>query len=187
MPAFNSSSNLQRLLDAPMRPGRLAWIGLRAERRGPIEAVDAAKVSPEDGLLGDRYGGRIGGKRQVTIIAREDLDAVATFLGRGEPSLPPDLVRRNLVTEGLNLQALKGRHLLIGHDPAMAALLEVTGECHPCSRMEEVLGTGGYNALRGRGGLTARVLRAGTIRLGDPVAGVLPDDRAAQQRSENRS
>jgi MOSC domain-containing protein YiiM len=170
MPAFNPSSNLQRLLDAPMRPGRLSWIGVRIERCGPIEALETAQVTPEGGLIGDRYGGRSGGKRQVTLIAREDLDAVAAFLGRDEPTLPPDLVRRNLVTEGLNLQALKGRRLLVGPDPATAALLEVTGECHPCSRMEEVLGTGGYNALRGRGGLTARVLRAGTIQLGDPVA-----------------
>lgn len=187
MPAFNPSSNLQHLLDAPLRPGRLAWIGLRLERRGPIEAVESAEVSPEDGLIGDRYGGRSGGKRQVTLIAREDLAAVAAFLGRDDPFLPPGLVRRNLVTEGLNLQALKGRHLLIGQDPATAALLEVTGECHPCSRMEEVLGIGGYNALRGRGGLTARVLRAGTIRRGDPVAGVLPGAASAQQRSEKRS
>lgn len=175
MPAFNPSSNLQRLLDAPMRPGRLAWIGLRTERRGPIETVETAQLSPEGGLLGDRYGGHSGGKRQVTLIAREDLDAVAAFLGRDEPSLPPELVRRNLVIEGLKLQALKGRRLLIGPDPETAALLEVTGECHPCSRMEEVLGTGGYNALRGRGGLTARVLRPGRVRLGDVVV-VWPAD-----------
>lgn len=76
-PAFNASSNLQRLLDAHMRPGRLAWIGLRRARRGPIDAADTARLSPEDGLSGDRYGGRSGGKRQVTLIAREDLDAVA--------------------------------------------------------------------------------------------------------------
>ncbi len=170
MPAFNPSSDLQRLLDAPTRPGRLAWIGLRAARRSPVEVVDLAEVTPERGLIGDRYGGRSGGKRQVTLIAREDLDAVAAFLGYDGPSLPPELVRRNLVTEGLNLQALKGRRLLIGADPATSAVLEVTGECHPCSRMEEVLGVGGYNALRGRGGLTARVLQAGTIRRGDPVA-----------------
>ena len=168
-PAFNPSSGLQRLLDAPMRPGRLAWIGLRTARRGPIEVVEAARLTCEDGLHGDRYGGRSGGKRQVTLIAREDLDAVGAFLGR-DCSLPPDLVRRNLVTEGLNLIALKGRCLAIGSDPATAAILEVTGECHPCSRMEVVLGSGGYNALRGRGGITARVLRSGAIRCGDPIA-----------------
>ena len=169
MPAFNPSSNLQRLLDAPTRPGRLAWIGLRTERRGTIDVVETAALSPEAGLLGDRYGGRAGGKRQVTLIAREDLAAVARFLGRTEAELPPELVRRNLVIAGLNLQALKGRHLAIGNDPATTVVLEVTGECHPCSRMEEVLGSGGYNALRGRGGLTARVVRAGTVRLGEPV------------------
>lgn len=167
-PAFNPSSGLQRLLDAPMRPGRLAWIGLRVARRGAIDPVETAEVSPERGLHGDRYGGRSGGQRQVTLIAREDLDAVAAFLGR-DASLPPDLVRRNLVTVGLNLNALKGRRLAVGRDPSTAAVLEVTGECHPCSRMEEVLGPGGYNALRGRGGLTARVLRPGEIRLGDLV------------------
>lgn len=169
-PTFNPSSGLQRLLDAPVRPGRLAWIGLRTERRGPVEIVETARVSPEQGLVGDRYGGRSGGKRQVTLIAREDIDAVAAFLGH--PDLSPLDLRRNLMIEGLNLLALKGRHLALGADPATAAILEITGECHPCSRMEEILGPGGYNALRGRGGLTARVVRAGDVRLGDTVARV---------------
>jgi MOSC domain-containing protein YiiM len=167
MPSLNPSSNLQALFDAPMRPGRLAWIGLRTERRGGIEVVQQVRLSPEQGLVGDRYGGRptsdgLGGKRQVTLIAAEDLAAVAGFLGR--EAVAPDLVRRNLVTEGLNLTALKGRNLVVGD-----AVLEITGECHPCSRMEEALGPGGYNALRGRGGLTARVIRAGEARVGDGV------------------
>lgn len=87
------------------------------------------------------------------------------------------------MTTGLNLNAMKGGYLRIGPDEATAAILEVTGECNPCSRLEEVLGPGGYNALRGRGGLTARVLRAGVIRVGDaitlgdiPAAGPSPSD-----------
>lgn len=159
---LNPSSDLQRLLDAPVRPGRLIWIGLRTVRRGPVDEPASARLSPEAGLIGDRNGGRAGGKRQVTLIAQEDLAAAAGFLGL--PAVSPLRLRRNLLTEGVNLLALKGRFVGVGE-----AVLEITGECHPCSRMEEELGPGGYNALRGRGGLTARVVRAGVIRLGDPV------------------
>lgn len=166
--SFNPSSGLQRLLDAPVRPGRLVWIGVRLARRGPMDSHDAATFSPEAGLIGDRYGGRSGGKRQVTLISQESLTAVAAFLGLREP-IAPELVRRNLVIAGMNLLALKGRFIGLcgGADPEV--VLEVTGECHPCSRMEELLGPGGYNALRGHGGLTARVVRGGSVVLDSPV------------------
>jgi MOSC domain-containing protein YiiM len=153
---------IQRLLDVSMRPGRLAWIGLRSERRGPVIEVERAQITREEGLVGDRFAGGPGATRQVTLIAQEDITAIAAFLGRSE--LSPALLRRNLVTVGVNLLALKNRRLRIG-----PAVLEITGECHPCSRLEEALGEGGYNAVRGRGGLTARVIEAGEVRVGDAV------------------
>jgi MOSC domain-containing protein YiiM len=153
---------MARLLDAPMTPGRLEWIGLRPARRAPVLAMEAAMLAPGQGLEGDRWKGAATGGRQVTLIAAEHLAAVGGFLGGGP--LPPEALRRNLVISGVNLLALKGRRFRLG-----AALLECSGECHPCSRMEEILGPGGYNAVRGHGGITARVIEGGAIRLGDAL------------------
>jgi MOSC domain-containing protein YiiM len=151
-----------------MRPGRLAWIGVRPERRAPMRALTEAELVAGHGVGGDRYS-RKDGERQVTLIAAESLAAIASFLGRD--AIDPALVRRNLVVQGVNLLALKGRRFRVG-----AAVLETTGECHPCSRREEALGVGGYNAMRGLGGLTARVIAGGVVRLGDAVAAL--DDEA---------
>ena len=158
---LNTDSPLAKLLDAPIRPGRLAWIGLRPERRASMAVVDVAELETGGGLIGDRYSRR-DGARQVTLIQAESLAAIASHLGR--PRVDPADVRRNLVVEGINLMALKGRAFRVG-----AAVLELTGECHPCSRMEAILGVGGYNAMRGLGGMTARVLGDGRIAIGDAV------------------
>lgn len=156
------TSSLARLTEAPVRPGALEWIGARSQRRAPMQDAPAAELIAGRGLVGDRYG-NVGGARQVTLISAESLAAIASHLGRD--AVLAHEVRRNLVVRGLNLVALKGRRFRVG-----AALLEATGDCHPCSRMEEELGVGGYNAMRGLGGITARVIEGATIRVGDQVA-----------------
>ena len=161
--SFAPDSPLGRLLAAPMRSGLLEWIGLRPARRAAMLTPETALLVAAEGIVGDRYSSSHDGPRQVTLIAAEDLAGIAAFLGR--PSLAPELLRRNLVTAGINLAALKGQRFRIG-----AATLEASGECAPCSRMEEVLGPGGYNAVRGHGGITARVIEGGKVQIGDAVA-----------------
>ena len=154
-------SALADLLATLPQTGRVAWIGVRPVRRAGVTAVDAVEAVAGLGLAGDHYAH--DGKRQVTLIQAEHLAAVAAFVGR-PAALDPALLRRNIVVAGLNLLALKGRQFRLG-----SALLEWTGPCEPCSRMEEALGPGGYNAMRGHGGITARIVEGGLIRVGDAV------------------
>lgn len=156
---------IKSLVSVKPAAGELTWIGIRPGREETVQSVDAVEVSLENGLAGDHYQGRAQGERQVTLIQAEHLDAVASFLGK--EAIGPEQVRRNLVVRGLNLYALRNRRIRIGE-----VVVEGTGLCHPCSRMEKVLGPGGYNAMRGHGGLTARVVEAGTIRTGDSVEAV---------------
>jgi MOSC domain-containing protein YiiM len=72
------------------------------------------------------------------------------------------LIRRNIVVEGINLNALKNKQFNIGE-----AILKMTGFCFPCSRMEENLGKGGFNAMRRHGGITYRVIQEGKIGMGN--------------------
>lgn len=124
-----------------------------------MTSVEAATASAAEGLVGDRYNGR-SGSRQVTLIQRELLAAIASHLGLER--IAPEQLRRNIVVEGINLAALKDHRFRLG-----TATLAWTGECHPCSRMEEAFGPGGYNAVRSHGGITARVIESGTIAVGD--------------------
>lgn len=153
---------LKTLLATLPQRGRVSWIGVRPERRAPVQVMEAVEAQPGQGLSGDRYRGGHSGKREVTLIQAEHLPAIASMLGLAE--VDPALLRRNIAVAGLNLLALKDRRFRIGE-----AELEMTGLCHPCSRMEEAFGAGGYNAVRGHGGITARILRGGVIRVGDPV------------------
>lgn len=159
---MNELSPLKVLLDTLPQVGQVEWISIRPARDEAAQILDEVEISLEKGLIGDRYGGRPGSPRQVTIIQKEHLDVVGACLHRG--SIDPALVRRNIVVSSINLLALKGKTFQIGD-----AVLEYTGLCHPCNKMERALGTGGYNAMRGHGGITARVIEGGMVRLNDSV------------------
>lgn len=151
-------SDLKTLISTYAQPGRVAWIGVRLERRGDVAPVAQAAITFE-GLQGDH--GRPG-KRAVTLIQAEHLPVIGSMLGQG--AIAPEILRRNLVVEGINLSALKGRQVQVG-----TAVLRFEAICAPCSRMEEALGKGGYSAVRGHGGWCASVIERGEIKLGDRV------------------
>ncbi|QHT67101.1 MOSC domain-containing protein [Rhodocytophaga rosea] len=162
MPEKIAGAKIGELLTKLPHPGIVTWIGIRSGRGMPVTAVEQVEVIQAKGLAGDHYKGMASSTRHVTLIQAEHLASMASFLGMSEVN--PALVRRNIVIKGLNLLALKDKQFFVG-----SALLEMTGLCHPCSRMEEVLGEGGYNAMRGHGGITARIIQGGTISIGDQV------------------
>ncbi|WP_041615792.1 MOSC domain-containing protein [Spirosoma linguale] len=158
--------NIKDLFNVFPRAGRVEWIGIRAQRREPVTVVGSIDVTEKKGILGDHYSGQ-SGNRHVTLIQAEHLPVVAALTGHDV--LDPALIRRNIVVSGLNLLALKDQKIQIG-----GTVLQITGQCHPCSKMETALGPGGYNAMRGHGGMTAKVLTGGEIRVGDNVIFVQP-------------
>ena len=160
----DEKSTIAKLLRTLPQVGRLEWIGRRPARRQPLERVEAVELLTDAHMTGDHARPKPGGKRQITLIQQEYLGAIGAMLGLPMP-LDPARLRRNLAVSGLNLLALKDRRVQIGEN----VILFITGECHPCSRMEEELGPGGYNAMRGHGGLTAHIERGGWLRVGDAV------------------
>ena len=156
---------LHELRAPPAIEGRVEAIVVRGRSRDPSRSITATEAIAGVGLADDRLG-QLGAAelstRQVTLIQHEHLPVIAQ-LARS-PAIDPVGLRRNLVISGINLVGLKNAQLRVG-----AALLEIVGPCHPCSRMEEVIGPGGYAAMRGHGGMTARVLEGGAIRVGDAV------------------
>lgn len=157
---LNPNSELARLMATLPQVGRVEWIGLRPARDKAMQEIQSAEAKTGGGLRGDRYTGG-SGKRGVTLIQAEHLPAIAALAGR---DIVPALLRRNVVVSGIPLTALKQRQFRIGD-----VVFEGTDPCDPCSRMETALGEGGYNAMRGHGGLCARIISGGTFQIGDQV------------------
>jgi len=145
--------------------GRIEAIIVRGSPRAPARMISETRAIAGVGLADDRLGQQGEAElstRQVTLIQHEHLPVIAQLARTS--TVDPIGLRRNLVVCGINLLALKNLKIRAGE-----ALLEIVGPCHPCSRMEEVIGQGGYAAMRGHGGMTARILESGAIRTGDEV------------------
>jgi MOSC domain-containing protein YiiM len=141
---------------------RALYVAPAAE--APMRAVDAAEALAGHGLRGDRYAdgrGTFGtpgsNGHEITLIAAEALAAL------DEP-LDAAAARRNVLTDGVDLDALIGRSFRVGD-----ALLVGRRRCEPCAHLQRLTRPGVLRALVHRGGLRADIVRSGTIRVGDPI------------------
>jgi MOSC domain-containing protein YiiM len=165
---------LRDLISRIATEGRVEAIVVRPDRNQPAQYVDAGNVEPGYGLIGDhraqtRRTNAASRKRELTLIQADHLPLMARWSGLEQ--IEATRLRRNLVISGVNLLSMKSPFAdvrlewQIGSD----VCIEVTGPCDPCSNMEAELGRGGYNAMRGHGGMTAMILTGGIIRVGDAV------------------
>jgi MOSC domain-containing protein YiiM len=122
--------------------------------RLPMEVLGEARAIEDQGLEGCAHG-RSGSPRQVLLMDMETLSDLR---------LAPGIIKENITTQGLNLQALpRGQRLRVGE-----AILEVTLACEPCKLMDDIR-PGLQQQLRGRRGQLCRVVQSGRIRLSDPI------------------
>jgi MOSC domain-containing protein YiiM len=156
--------------------GRLLGIARHARPRGPMETLDHAAIGLATGVQGDfrgaiRPGGK--GKRQVTAMMLTDWEAAMADLGH--PPIVWSDRRVNLLIDGIHLPRDAGTVVRIG-----SALFQITGECDPCSRMEEVApGLRAALTPGWRGGRNMKVMGEGAIVVGDCVTVEVQDMREA--------
>ncbi len=147
-----------------MWTGSVVSIHLAHTEGTPTFGVSEVRAVAGAGLEGDRYfqPAGAGPEREVTLIEQETIDALARDHGL---RLVPGEHRRNVVTVGVSLNDLVGEEFQVG--PVRLRGLEL---CEPCKSLEAATGRPGLlRALIHRGGLGARILDGGVIRVGDPV------------------
>ena len=148
--------------DSARTAGRVVAITIAAEAEGPIELVAEVAAHAGRGLEGDRYHEGRGtfskpyaNGHELTLVEAEALE---------ELGFTPEDARRNVVTRGIDLNALVGRRFRVGEVECIGRRL-----CEPCAHLER-LSPGTLRPLVHRGGLRADLLGDGAIRVGDPVS-----------------
>ena len=150
-----------------MTIGRLAGIARHDRPFGPMETLERVTVTAAEGVHGDFRGARASlkpsRKRQVSLVEAE---CVVAALGEAGAVVDWSDCRRNLLIQGLRLPREEGLRVQIGQ----SLVLEITGECEPCERMDSL-----HNGLRAamtpdwRGGFLGRVIEDGEIAVGDEI------------------
>jgi MOSC domain-containing protein YiiM len=149
--------------------GRLTHIYIASESASPMQALDEANLVSGNGIEGDRYFGADTGEEvgELTLIEAEQ---IAHFSDTTGVTISASDTRRNLVTGGIDLNALEGKQFNIGGVRAEGVEL-----CEPCATLGRILATEQISAaqvvktLTRRGGLRARILSDGTIKVNDTI------------------
>ena len=145
-----------------MEAGRVEAINIGPEEQLP-SPVERAAAHAGKGLVGNRYYFEEGAGpgRALTLIAAEALDAMATEHGI---EITAAESRRNVLTRGIDVNALVGRRFRVGDVECVGVEL-----CHPCKHLESMTKPGVIKGLANRGGLNADILSDGEIAVGDEV------------------
>src|SRR4051812_24294529 len=132
----------------------------------PTSCPDRVDVVADQGITGDRFFGKVSSLGSaVSFLAAEAVEAVEDELGLTRGSLDARLARRNVVTRGIDLNAL--RHSVFSLDTGDGPVsFRAAGETSPCAWMDDRLAPGARDALRGRGGLRALPTTSGVLRVG---------------------
>ena len=149
-------------------PGVVSGLFVAPEKRAPMRALAEVRAVPGRGLEGDRYfsgtetfTGDDRRDSEVTLIALEDLRA----LGRETSvKLAPGDVRRNVVTEGVDLRALVGLEFNVG-----AVRLRASRLSEPCHHLARLTDERILRGLAHRSGLQVQVLTEGVVQVGDVI------------------
>jgi len=150
--------------------GEVVAIHIASAAGVPMQGLASVEAVAGEGLVGDRYRDNIGfysptptdpGARELTLIEEESLAAVLREIG---VVLGPEEHRRNITTRAVALEPLLGKRFRIGE-----VVCEGVRKCPPCKHLEEITGKKVMKALVHRGGVRARIVEGGWIRVGDPI------------------
>jgi MOSC domain-containing protein YiiM len=123
-------------------------------------AVESVSCRAGCGLEGDRFFGyKPDYKGQITFFAGEVHAALSAALDISDRGT--EVFRRNVITAGVDLNGLIGKRFRL-----QGVLFEGAEECRPCAWMDQAFGAGAEAFLKGRGGLRARILEDGELRVG---------------------
>ena len=154
-------------------PGHSYWFHAKDPAVGvgphPTLTHDEVDVVAGRGIVGDRFFGKVSKLNSaVSFVAAEAVAAVAAELGLAPDALDPALMRRNVVTRGVDLNALRRQRFALRQGDVRLEF-EAAGETSPCAWMDWALAPGARDLLRGRGGLRASPLTSGPLRVGPVV------------------